>query len=144
MTEYDELRWQQRFQNFSKAFLLLKSTVTLEQPSVIERAGMIQFFEMSFELAWKLLKDYQEEEGFIVKSPRDAIKQAFQFELIGDGQIWLAALKDRNLTVHTYQEATAIEVEKNITKMYFPILNQLHSDFASKLSQETVSKNDES
>ena len=112
MTEYYELRWQQRFQNFSKAFLLLKSTVELEQPSVIERAGMIQFFEMSFELAWKLLKDYQEEEGFIVKSPREAIKQAFQSELIGDGQVWLAALKDRNLTVHTYQEETAIEVEK--------------------------------
>jgi hypothetical protein len=51
MTEYYERRWQQRFQNFNKAFLLLKSTVTLEQPSVIEGAGMIQFFEMSFELA---------------------------------------------------------------------------------------------
>ena len=93
---------------------------------------MIQFFEMSFELAWKLLKDYQEE-GFMIKSPRDAIKQAFQSALIGNGQLWLAALKDRNLTVHTYQEETAIEVERNITKVYFPLLNQLHSDFAHKL-----------
>jgi nucleotidyltransferase substrate binding protein (TIGR01987 family) len=144
MTEYYELRWQQRYQNFSKAFLLLKSTVELAQPSVIERAGMIQFFEMSFELAWKLLKDYQEEEGFIIKSPREAIKQAFQSELIGDGQIWLTALKDRNLTVHTYREETAIEVEKNITKVYFPLLNQLHSDFANKLPQDTLPTNDES
>lgn len=61
----------------------------LQHPSVIERAGMIQFFEMTFELAWKLLKDYQEEEGFIVKSPRDAIKQAFQYQLIKNGQAWL-------------------------------------------------------
>jgi nucleotidyltransferase substrate binding protein (TIGR01987 family) len=133
MSEYYELRWQQRLQNFSKAFLLLKSTVALEAPSVIERAGMIQFFEMSFELAWKLLKDYLEEEGFMVKSPRDAIKQAFQAELIGDGQLWLEALKDRNLTVHTYQEETAREVEGKISQVYFLLLERLHNDFQNRL-----------
>lgn len=136
MTEYYELRWQQRFQNFSKAFLLLKSTVELQSPSVIERAGMIQFFEMTFELAWKLLKDYQEEEGFIIKSPRDAIKNAFQYQLIGDGQVWLEALRDRNLTVHTYQEQTAIEVEMKIKSAYFPLLNDLYVNFGDRLVNE--------
>lgn len=131
--EYFELRWQQRFQNFSKAFELLKTAVELESPTVIERAGMIQFFEMTFELAWKLLKDYQEEEGFIVKSPRDAIKQAFQYQLISDGQAWLEALQDRNLTVHTYQEKTALEVERKIRLEYFPMLEQLHIAFAEKI-----------
>jgi nucleotidyltransferase substrate binding protein (TIGR01987 family) len=51
--------------------------MTIEHPSDAERAGLIQFFEMSFELGWKVLKDYLEEEGFTVESPRDAIKQAF-------------------------------------------------------------------
>lgn len=104
----------------------------LQQPSVIERAGMIQFFEMTFELAWELLKDYQEEEGFIVKSPRDAIKQAFQYQLIKNGQVWLEALKDRNLTVHTYQEETAVEVENKIKTVYFPMLNDLYITFNEK------------
>lgn len=131
--EYFELRWQQRFQNFSKAFALLKTTVELQKPTVIERAGMIQFFEMTFELAWKLLKDYQEEEGFIVKSPRDAIKQAFQYQLITDGQAWLEALQDRNLTVHTYQEKIALEVERKIRLEYAPMLEQLHIAFAEKI-----------
>lgn len=131
--EYFDLRWQQRFQNFSKAFALLKITVELQKPTVIERAGMIQFFEMTFELAWKLLKDYQEEEGFIIKSPRDAIKQAFQYQLITDGQVWLQALQDRNLTVHTYQEKTALEVERKIRLEYFPMLEQLHIAFAKKI-----------
>lgn len=133
MTEYFELRWQQRFKNFAKSFELLKSSVEIEQPSVVERAGMIQFFEMSFELAWKVLKDYQEEEGFTIKSPRDAIKQAFQSELITNGQTWLEALKDRNLTVHTYQEQTAIAVETKIKQSYFLLLEQLHNDFTAKL-----------
>lgn len=81
----------------------------------------------------KLLKDYQEEEGFIIKSPRDALKQAFQSGLIENGQLWLDALKDRNMTVHTYREQTAIEVEQKITGDYFELLERLHNDFKNKL-----------
>jgi nucleotidyltransferase substrate binding protein (TIGR01987 family) len=97
-----DIRWIQRFQNFEKAFLLLQETIQIENPSVVERAGMIQFFEMTFELAWKLLKDYGEEEGFEIKSPRDAIKRAFQTNIIIAGHTWIDALEDRNLTSHTY------------------------------------------
>jgi nucleotidyltransferase substrate binding protein (TIGR01987 family) len=74
----DDIRWIQRFSNFERAFLLLKEALKIEHPSIVERAGLIQFFEMAFELSWKLLKDYEETEGFIVKTPREAIKQAFQ------------------------------------------------------------------
>ncbi len=136
MQQYYELRWQQRFQNFEKAFLLLKTTVELTSPSVIERAGMIQFFEMTFELSWKVLKDYQEEEGYIIKSPRDAIKQAFQSQLIDNGQLWLEALRDRNLTVHTYQEQTAIEVEDKIKNTYFSLLQALYLSLSDELSND--------
>lgn len=88
MTEkrYD-IRWKQRFQNFEKAFKLLEQTTPIDAPSIAERAGLIQFFEMIFELAWKLLKDFLEEEGFVVKSPRDTVKQAFQAEYIKDGHV---------------------------------------------------------
>ncbi|WP_342774217.1 nucleotidyltransferase substrate binding protein [Aquibacillus sediminis] len=53
----------------------------------LERAGIIQFFETTFELAWKVLKDYLEAEGYVAKSPRDSIKQAFQAEIIEDGHL---------------------------------------------------------
>lgn len=134
MSDYYEVRWAQRFQNFERAFLLLQQTVNMPSLSVIERAGMIQFFEMSFELAWKVLKDYQELEGFIIKSPRDAIKQAFQYQLIEEGGLWLEALKDRNLTVHTYQEQTAKEIEAKIKQQYYPLLRDLHETFNTKLA----------
>jgi len=49
------IRWKQRFVHFRKAFSLLEQTMTIKQPSDAERAGLIQFFEMSFELAWKVL-----------------------------------------------------------------------------------------
>ena len=129
-----DIRWQQRFSQFEKAFLLLQSAIGVERPSVLERAGLIQFFEMAFELGWKLLKDFEVAEGFEVKSPRDAIKQAFQAKLIGQGHEWIDALEDRNLTTHTYNEETAIEVEYKIRTKYFPLLQQLHQDFSVKES----------
>jgi nucleotidyltransferase substrate binding protein (TIGR01987 family) len=127
-------RWQQRFAQFEKAHLLLQQAMAIEKPSIVERAGLIQFFEMAFELAWKLLKDFEEQEGFVVKSPRDAIKQAFQMELITRGHDWLIALEDRNLTTHTYNETIALQVEEKIRSCYFICLQELYSDFNSKIA----------
>ncbi len=128
-----DIRWRQRFSNFSRAFGLLGQSLAIQIPSEAERAGLIQFFEMSFELAWKVLKDYLEIEGFAVNSPRSAIKQAFQIGLITDGQVWMEALTDRNLTFHTYDEAIAIAVERKIRTEYFPILNQLSVSMQEKV-----------
>ena len=132
--EKQDIRWKQRFVHFSKAYNLLEQTIAIEGPSEAERAGLIQFFEMAFELAWKVLKDYLEEEGFVPVSPRETIKQAFQSGLIMDGHLWMEALKDRNLTVHTYEEKIAIAVEERIRNAYFPILEKLFQDFSKKAS----------
>ena len=127
-----DTRWVQRFTNFERAFLLLQNALTIEVPSVVERAGIIQFFELAFELAWKVLKDYEDAEGIAVKSPREAIKQGFQMGLISRGQDWMAALQDRNLTTHTYNEKTAIAVETSIRNDYFPLLVELYEVLKAK------------
>ena len=129
-----DIRWQQRFQQFEKAFALLQIAIAIEQPSITERAGLIQFFEMAFELGWKLLKDYQQAQGFTINSPRDAIKQAFQSNLISAGHAWLDALDDRNLTVYTYNEQTAVAVEQKIRQVYYPFLLELQQVFTNNLS----------
>ncbi len=73
-----DIRWKQRLSNFQKSLAHLADAVELEKPTIIQQAGTIQFFEMSFELAWKTLKDYLEEQGFIdVKSPKATIKKAY-------------------------------------------------------------------
>lgn len=136
MTTNDQpdIRWKQRFVHFKRAFHLLEQTLAIEQPSDAERAGLIQFFEISFELAWKLLKDYLENEGYTVVSPRDAIKQAFQVGILENGHVWLEALMDRNLTVHTYEEKIALAVEQKIRNSYFPALLALFQQLESKIS----------
>lgn len=133
MMEDLDIRWQQRFNHFEKAFLLLQDAVAIESPSIVERAGLIQFFEMAFELAWKLLKDFEEAEGFVVRSPREAIKRAFEAGIVGDGHDWIDALEDRNLTTHTYNEETALEVERKIRLKYFPLLDRLHREFSTRV-----------
>jgi nucleotidyltransferase substrate binding protein (TIGR01987 family) len=128
-----DVRWKQRFQNFDRACALLERTAANPDLSEAERGGLIQFFEMAFELSWKLLKDYLVTEGYGVTSPREAIKQAFQNQLIQDGGVWLTALEDRNLTTHTYDEETALRVEKKIREHYLPLLRQLRSTFEGRV-----------
>ena len=127
-----DIRWVQRFSNFERAYLLLSRALQIDAPSVVERAGLIQFFEMAFELAWKLLKDYEEQEGLTAKTPREAIKLAYQVGLISRGHDWMNALQDHNLMAHTYSEKTAIAVEVKIRTEYFPLLEELYSLFKAK------------
>ena len=128
-----DIRWKQRFQNFEKAFLLLKKAVSIDNPSEVERAGLIQFFEITFELSWKLMADYLEELGFVANSPRDAIKFAIQAEIIKKGHLWMDALKDRNLTVHTYEEEAALVIEKRIKEYYIHGFIELYNFIRNKM-----------
>ena len=48
-----DTRWVQRFTNFERTFLLLRDALTIDSPSLVERAGIIQFFKVGLELALK-------------------------------------------------------------------------------------------
>ncbi len=117
-----DVRWKQRFINFEKSYKLLNQYINQPIETELERAGIIQFFEISFELSWKLMKDYLEAQELSVKSPRETIKQAYQIGLIDDGHVWIDALSDRNLTVYTYDEDMAKKMVSDIIKVYFPEL----------------------
>jgi nucleotidyltransferase substrate binding protein (TIGR01987 family) len=121
-----DIRPQQRFDNFKKSYQLLEKYSSLELTSEIEKAGLIQFFEITFDLALKVLKDYLEAQGYIVKSPRETIKQAYQMEVIDDGHVWIEALSSRNLTTHTYDEQFTEKFVQDIQQVYFPLFKSLY------------------
>ncbi|MEL3957007.1 nucleotidyltransferase substrate binding protein [Caldifermentibacillus hisashii] len=121
-----DIRPQQRFDNFKKSYQLLEKYSSLELTSEIEKAGLIQFFEITFDLALKVLKDYLEAQGYIVKSPRETIKQAYQIEVIDDGHVWIEALSSRNLTTHTYDEQFTEKFVQDIQQVYFPLFKSLY------------------
>ena len=107
MDNLKDIRWKQRFENFDKSYKLLNKYAKQPITTELERAGIIQFFEMTFELAWKVLKDYLEAQEYLVKSPRETVKQAVQIGLIHNGHIRTDALANRNLTTHTDDEELA-------------------------------------
>ncbi|MFC2949163.1 nucleotidyltransferase substrate binding protein [Virgibacillus sediminis] len=127
MDEMKDIRWKQRFENFEKSFKLLEKYSSNSISTELERAGIIQFFETTFELAWKVLKDYLESEGYIPKSPRESIKQAFQVELIEDGHLWMEALSKRNSTTHTYDQELAEKLVKEIQEQFLPLFRDLYN-----------------
>lgn len=133
MNQYKDVRWKQRFVNFEKSYKLLEKYIHTPIESELDRAGIIQLFEISFELSCKLMKDYLEAQELNVKSPRESIKQAFQIGLIDDGHIWIDGLADRNLTVHTYDEKLADKMVKDIANLYFPELKKLYNKMSKEL-----------
>ena len=104
-----DIRWKQRFQNFDRGFVLLRDALAREPESLsmLEKEGVIQRFEYTFELAWKTLKDYLEESGLVITpiTPRQVIKEAFAAKVISDGVVWVNMLDHRNLLSHTYDSS---------------------------------------
>lgn len=99
------IRWKQRFQNFEKAFFQFeKAVLQIDELSTLEKEGLIQRFEYTFELAWKTLKDFLESENVEAKFPREVIKKGFQYEIISNGEVWMEMLENRNLMTQTYDE----------------------------------------
>jgi nucleotidyltransferase substrate binding protein (TIGR01987 family) len=128
-----DIRWKQRYQNFEKSLSFLDDSLKIDNPDIFQRAGIIQFFEMTFELAWNTIKDYLEDQGFVdINSPRNAIKKAFEIGLINDGHNWLKALEDRKLIPHTYQEEIALEIENLIRNKYFLLLKEFKDTISKK------------
>jgi nucleotidyltransferase substrate binding protein (TIGR01987 family) len=131
-----DIRWKQRFHNYDKALKHLESALYILEPDFVQIVGIIKLFEISFELAWKLMKDYLEKEGFTeVQTPRAAIKKANEIGLIDQGHDWLQVLEDRNLTVHTYDEEKANQMETLIAHSYFPMMRSLHQKLRSQFHE---------
>ena len=123
------IRWKQRFENFESAFMLLKEAFEkdIAGMSDLEKEGVVQRFEYTFELAWKTLKDYLVYSGIVFDqiTPRRVIKEAFAARIIEDGQTWIDMLEQRNLMSHTYDKETFDGVIQNITQRYFTALEQV-------------------
>lgn len=124
-------RWRQRLATFGKALVRMDKVVTLwhsRKLSDLERDGMIQRFEYTQELAWKLLKNYIEYQGEAqMGGSRDTIRQAFRLGLIENSEPWFDMLESRNLTSHVYDEETEMTVIERIVDTYYPILSLLHA-----------------
>ena len=124
--ENQEIRWIQRFNNFSKALKQLAKFIEKGELNELEEQGLIQSFEYNYELSWNTIKDFYEYQAETdIQGSRDAIRMAFKRGLIEDGEIWMEMINSRNLTAYTYNEDTASEIVSNILEKYYQVFIKL-------------------
>ena len=122
-----DIRWQQRFDNYRKAVAYLADEADKYADTEIDviKKGIIQSFEIAHELAWKVMQDYLKNQAFTdLGGPKNITRLAFQNGLIEDGDHWIEMLNSRNITVHTYDPNILNGTFQLIVKIYLPLFIQ--------------------
>jgi nucleotidyltransferase substrate binding protein, HI0074 family len=118
-----DVRWIQRFNNYKKALKQLMEAVELTKErelSNLEKQGLVQAYEFTQELSWKVLKDFMQSRGTQdLFGSKDAVREAFKIGVIENGDIWMDMIKSRNLTSHTYNESAIEEIIDLIVNKYY-------------------------
>lgn len=134
MQELKDIRWKQRFANYRSALSRLNDAARIVTDAIagpippesvqLLKEGLLQRFEFTQELAWKVIKDYLEYQGTQgIMGSRDAFRNALKIGLISDER-WLNSITDRNITSHAYDESEAGIIYDNVIKVYLPIFKE--------------------
>ena len=125
---------REKYDNYSKVLNRLAEALKREDSDELILDAVIQRFEFTYELSWKLLKSYLEYNGIgDVRTPREAFKEAFAAGIIKEGELWIDMLNDRNLTTHTYDEKDARHIYEKIKHKHFAILNTLKDSLSGEM-----------
>ena len=127
MMKSQDIRWEQRLANYSMALAQLSKAVDLagQRPlSELEQQGLVQAFEFTHELAWKVMKDYFAFQGDpSITGSRDAVRESFNKGLITDGEGWMEMIKSRNQSSHTYNQKVAEAIVDKVVTVYQPLFH---------------------
>ena len=140
MSSSEDIRWKQRFANLVQAYGLLEEAMRSGTDSLnqLEKEGLTQRFEYTFELAWKTLKDFLEDSGIPlgIATPREVIKEAFAAKIITNGAMWIRMLDHRNLLSHTYDVKRFEEAIRALDEHYFDLLREVVAFFHNKMEDD--------
>ncbi len=125
-----DIRWLQRYSNYHRAcgrvLEVVESGKAPEDLSELEREGLVQRFEYTFELAWKVMQDLLKYKGYkFMQGPNGTLRQAVEDGLIASHDAWRRMAIARVATSHTYNEAELMEVVRDIYTTYAPLLKEL-------------------
>ena len=138
-----EERWLQRKEDLIKATARLQEALNVENVTDVVIDGALHRFEFTFELAWKTMKDYLEYVGLIQKtgSPREVLQNAYQNDLIDNGEDWIEMMLSRNTLSHLYDEDESREIYEKIKNKYADMIEELINGLNSKESEESEEDN---
>ena len=122
---------KEKYENYNKALEKLKNALERDESDELVLDAVIQRFEFTYELSWKLMKLYLSYSGIAgVRTPRAAFKEAFAAGMIKEGDVWIDMLDDRILTSHTYDESEARNIYSKIKTKYVVAFDDLRESIA--------------
>ncbi|MAZ48555.1 MAG: nucleotidyltransferase [Halobacteriovoraceae bacterium] len=113
-----------KFEKLEKALAQLKSAVLSDLKSDLERDGVIQRFEYTIELLWKVAKKVLEENGVVAIAPKDTIRELANVGWISNPDEFIKYLKMRNESSHSYREEIAKKIFES-AKTFVPACESL-------------------
>ena len=126
-----------KLDNFSSGLAVLKrADFSSAYNNEFYRAGVIANFNITFELAWKALREVLRLEGVeqaTTGSPREILKLGYRFGLINDIAAWLLMLESRNTAMHIYNEAEADKLLVLIRDSFINAFTVLENKLQEKL-----------
>lgn len=118
-----------KYENFCAALLNLKDIYQYQEPyDNVTVTGMVGLYEICFEQAWKMMKELLEKSGYesaATGSPKHIIKTAYRASMIGDEELWLAALQARNLVAHSYNREVALDIVSRAKGQFYGMFCEL-------------------
>lgn len=122
--------------NFQLSLKRLQSFVKQGVIDDMDKAGLIQAFEFTYEQSWKTIQKIAGGEFVTIASPKTAFSWAIEkgWILQEDEQLWLEIMKARNLTSHTYNVDLANQVCSDISNRYVQAFDKLLSQMVQHSS----------
>jgi nucleotidyltransferase substrate binding protein (TIGR01987 family) len=101
-----------------RALARLEEALALPKNDIV-RDSVIQRFEFTVELSWKALQKYLQMEGVLLASisPKNLFREGAKIGLIGEPEMWIQFIDDRNLSSHTYREKLAEQVYASASRL---------------------------
>lgn len=123
-----ENRFINRYNSFCRCESKLESSLNYDKSNPFFTEGVVQVFNLTFDLSWKVMKDILVKQmgivGFASGSPSEVLSTAFTNGLI-DSDVWKSMLKTRNQLSHDYNGDFAEESLLDIQMEYLPLFRSL-------------------
>ena len=119
-------KFNQKKEYFLNALNRLQEALE-QEPTELAIDGTLHRFEFTFELSWKLIKNYMEYMGITetTGSPRETIQNGFKQGIIEDGEEWVNMMLSRNSLSHLYDEKSSREIYNKIKNNYINLFIKL-------------------
>ena len=116
-----ERKYMKRFQSYKASLASLSEARERDMSDSFVLSGTGAKFSITFDLAWKTMKDilieYYAITDFVAGSPREVLKKAFQAGMI-TGDVWMQMLEVRNRLTHDYDGGIVKEYCQEIVNTY--------------------------